>query len=222
MLGITTFMFAFSGQQYRMVPVVQIGFWAVAALTCVCGVAALLITSRLRIAVWTMLAAVCAGWALAVLVEWRLSFVMGPEVSEYGGGAPEQQIRLAKLRDVPLQFGLVEWIPAGGPHDYAQVSYSLLGAPPDLLFRVRLRMYRADPMCTGTPEADIDGGSVRTDSSGRVDGARVAAPQLGRQSDIGMIWEFIPEGALDPAYRSSDCVFLRLLSAAHSQLQGAA
>jgi hypothetical protein len=205
MLGVTTFLFAFSGQQERMVPVVQLGFWAVAALALATGVAALVLGRPLRVAVYTMLAAVAAGWALAFPIEWRVSSFLGPEESGYRGGAPEQQVLLARLGAAPLRFGLVEWIPAGGPRDDAQVAYALDGAPPDTLFRVRLRVYVDNPMCLGAADAEIDGGSIRTDGDGRAEGRPVAAPRIGAESAVGVIWDFTPDGAQDPAYRSNGC-----------------
>ena len=72
----TTFLFAFSGGQYRMVAVVNLGALAVIAL----GVASAALGWRLRGAPFAAVAAGAAtaiGWAAAVGVEWGLSFWLG-------------------------------------------------------------------------------------------------------------------------------------------------
>jgi hypothetical protein len=72
----TTFLFAFSGGQYRMVAVVNLGAIAVIAL----GGASAALGWRLRGAPFAALtagAATAIGWAAAVGVEWLLSFRLG-------------------------------------------------------------------------------------------------------------------------------------------------
>lgn len=72
----TTFLFAFSGGQYRMVPVVDYG----AAAMIVVPLAAAAVVWRLRSAPAGLLAAVAAaavGWIVTLVVEWLISFSLG-------------------------------------------------------------------------------------------------------------------------------------------------
>ncbi len=73
---VTTFLFAFSGGQYRMVGVVNLGAVAVIALGLVAGAAAWLVRSRTA-AIITAAFATIGGWVAAVIVEWVLSFWLG-------------------------------------------------------------------------------------------------------------------------------------------------
>jgi hypothetical protein len=73
---VTTFLFAFSGGQYRMVTVVNVG-----ALL-VIGVGALVagVTWRVRspsVAVVATAMATVAGWIAALIAEWLISFWLG-------------------------------------------------------------------------------------------------------------------------------------------------
>ena len=73
---VTTFLFAFSGGQYRMVTVVNIGALLVAAL----GLVVAAVTWRLRspgAAVASTVVATGAAWVAVVIVEWILSFSLG-------------------------------------------------------------------------------------------------------------------------------------------------
>ena len=73
---ITTFLFAFSGGQYRMVSVVGYGAMAVAAGTLL--VTAIVWMQRsLAAAAKTAGLALAVGWVAAVFVEWLLSLVLG-------------------------------------------------------------------------------------------------------------------------------------------------
>ncbi len=73
---VTTFLFAFSGGQYRMVTVVTFGALAVIGL----GVLVAVLTWRLRSPAaaikWTAIAT-GAGWVAAVIAEWLISFGLG-------------------------------------------------------------------------------------------------------------------------------------------------
>jgi hypothetical protein len=73
---VTTFLFAFSGGQYRMVEVVNIGALIVFAL----GVLVAAVAWRLRspsAAVGWAAAATGAGWVVALTTEWLISFRLG-------------------------------------------------------------------------------------------------------------------------------------------------
>lgn len=76
MFLVTTFLFAFSGGQVRMVPVVGYGALAVIALTLVVAAAVWKIRSGTAAAQAAAIVTV-AGWATAVLVEWLISFMLG-------------------------------------------------------------------------------------------------------------------------------------------------
>ncbi len=74
MYGITTFLFAFSGGQYRMVPVVNAGFWIVLFSGLIVGIVPLVRgwpVGRIMVA---MLSGAALSW---LLVYWRLSFQLG-------------------------------------------------------------------------------------------------------------------------------------------------
>jgi hypothetical protein len=73
---ITTFLFAFSGGQYRMVQVVGIGAMAVIAVNVLVAVVAWRLRSPGAAIKWTA-AAVGASWAVALIAEWLLSFSLG-------------------------------------------------------------------------------------------------------------------------------------------------
>ena len=73
---VTTFLFAFSGGQYRMVAVVNSG--AIAMLVLPTVVAA--VAWRLRSAAFAAIAvgvACGAGWVATAVIEWLLSFSLG-------------------------------------------------------------------------------------------------------------------------------------------------
>jgi hypothetical protein len=73
---VTTFLFGFSGGQYRMGPVVEFGALAVIATPLLTAA----ITWRIRtptIAAITAGIATAVAWVLAILVEWRISYVLG-------------------------------------------------------------------------------------------------------------------------------------------------
>jgi hypothetical protein len=73
---ITTFLFHFSGGQYRMGPVVDYGALTVIAGTLVLTAIAWRVRSRAA-AVKTAAIATPVAWVLAIVVEWGLSFVWG-------------------------------------------------------------------------------------------------------------------------------------------------
>ena len=77
MYGITTFLFAFSSGQYRMVPVVNAGFLIVMFSGLIVGIVPLVQgwpVGRIMVA---MLSAAALSWLVAVIVYWRLSFQLG-------------------------------------------------------------------------------------------------------------------------------------------------
>src|SRR5215217_7172141 len=77
MYAVTTFLFAFSGGQYRMVPVVRGGFWAVGLAVLLGGGLALARTRSLARAGGLMLASAAVGWLVALGVYWLVSFRLG-------------------------------------------------------------------------------------------------------------------------------------------------
>ena len=79
MYAVTTFLFAFSGGQYRMVPVVQGGFWTVALVVLLVGLIALARTRSLARAVGLMFASAAVAWLVALGVYWLVSFRLGAD-----------------------------------------------------------------------------------------------------------------------------------------------
>jgi len=73
---VTTFLFAFSGGQFRMVQVVGIGAVAVITVNVVVAGLAWRLRSPVAAIKWTA-AAVGASWAVALIAEWLLSFSLG-------------------------------------------------------------------------------------------------------------------------------------------------
>jgi len=76
MLGVTTFLFAFSGGQYRMVPVVGYGALVVVVTTLVVAVVVWRLRSLAAAVKWAAIAT-GACWAVALVAEWILSFSLG-------------------------------------------------------------------------------------------------------------------------------------------------
>jgi len=73
---VTTFLFDFSGGQYRMGPVVVYGALAAMGATLVVAAIAWRIRSPAAAAAWATIATAVA-WVLAIFVEWRISYVLG-------------------------------------------------------------------------------------------------------------------------------------------------
>jgi hypothetical protein len=73
---VTTFLFHFSGGQYRMGPVVDYGALAVIAVTLLLTAIAWRVRSPAA-ALKTATIATIVAWVLAIVVEWGLSFVWG-------------------------------------------------------------------------------------------------------------------------------------------------
>jgi hypothetical protein len=73
---VTTFLFAFSGGQYRMVAIVNYGVLAMVAAPIVVAAVAWRIRSGQAAAKVTA-AADAVGWACTVSIEWLLSFTLG-------------------------------------------------------------------------------------------------------------------------------------------------
>jgi hypothetical protein len=73
---VTTFLFAFSGGQDRMVEVVNLGALSVIALGVVVAAVAWRLRSPAAAVKWTA-TATGLGWIAAVVVEWIVSFRLG-------------------------------------------------------------------------------------------------------------------------------------------------
>ena len=71
---ITTFLFAFSGGQVRMVPVVNSGFLIVSAGVLIMGMISLIISQSLSKAIKSMLITTVFAWLLTWITYWILSF----------------------------------------------------------------------------------------------------------------------------------------------------
>ena len=76
MFLVTTFLFAFSGGQYRMVGVVNYGVLAVIGTTLLITGAAWRLRSPVAALKWAAIAT-GVGWVAAVFVEWLLSLELG-------------------------------------------------------------------------------------------------------------------------------------------------
>ncbi len=72
----TTFLFAFSGGQYRMVAVVNLGALAVIGLDVLVAAATWILRSPADAFKWTAITT-GAGWVAAVISEWLISFWLG-------------------------------------------------------------------------------------------------------------------------------------------------
>ena len=73
---VTTFLFAFSGGQSRMVAVVNLGALAVIGLSILVAAVTWGLRSAAAAIKWTGIA-VGVGWLVAVVVEWLISFQLG-------------------------------------------------------------------------------------------------------------------------------------------------
>jgi len=73
---VTTFLFAFSGGQYRMVNVVNVGALAVIGVGALAAALALWKRSSATAIKWAAIAT-GIGWVIALLAEWLLSFALG-------------------------------------------------------------------------------------------------------------------------------------------------
>ena len=73
---VTTFLFAFSGGQNRMGPVVALGALAVIATTLLAAAIAWRIRPPATAAITAGIATAVA-WVLAIFVEWSISYVLG-------------------------------------------------------------------------------------------------------------------------------------------------
>jgi hypothetical protein len=73
---VTTFLFDFSGGQYRMGPVVVYSALGAISATLVVAAIAWRIRSPSAAAGWAAIAT-AVTWAVAVFVEWRVSFALG-------------------------------------------------------------------------------------------------------------------------------------------------
>jgi hypothetical protein len=73
---VTTFLFAFSGGQYRMVNVVNVGALAVIGVGALAAALTWWLRSSATAIKWTAIAT-GIGWLTALLVEWLLSFALG-------------------------------------------------------------------------------------------------------------------------------------------------
>ena len=73
---VTTFLFAFSGSQFRMVPVVNLVALAVVVSSLVVAAVAWLLRSPMDALKWTLIAT-GVGWVAAIAIEFVLSFSLG-------------------------------------------------------------------------------------------------------------------------------------------------
>ena len=73
---LTTFLFAFSGGQYRMVAVVNLGALSVIGLDVLVAAVTWRLRSRAAAIRWTA-TATGVGWVAAVIAEWVISFWLG-------------------------------------------------------------------------------------------------------------------------------------------------
>ena len=73
---VTTFLFAFSSGQGRMVPVVGYGALAMVAVPLVVGTVAWRLRTPLIGFIGAMVA-IGAGWVVLIIVEWLISFQLG-------------------------------------------------------------------------------------------------------------------------------------------------
>jgi xanthine/uracil permease len=78
MFGVTTFLFHFSGGQVRMEPVVRCGAYAAFAAAMLLATVAwrLWLRSPTAALIGATISAI-AVWAVALFIEWRVSFVLG-------------------------------------------------------------------------------------------------------------------------------------------------
>jgi len=76
MFGVTTFLFAFSGGQSRMVSVVNYGALAMIVISAVTAVVAWILRPGATAAIATA-SVVAAGWFVTAIVEFVLSFWLG-------------------------------------------------------------------------------------------------------------------------------------------------
>jgi hypothetical protein len=70
---VTTFVFAFSSTQRRMVPVVDNAFWVIELGALLVGVCALARTRSLRSTVPLVLLTAGVGWCMAIGIEWYIA-----------------------------------------------------------------------------------------------------------------------------------------------------
>jgi len=73
---VTTFLFAFSGGQYRMVAVVNLGAVAVISLGVLVAAVTWIVRSSGEAIKWTAIAT-GGGWVAALIAEWLISFSLG-------------------------------------------------------------------------------------------------------------------------------------------------
>ncbi len=84
MYTVTTFLFAFSGGQYRMVPIVGAGHWIVGLGALLVGGAVLAATRSLPRALWAVLGTIVVAWPVAVVVYWVLADRLGANPPRFG------------------------------------------------------------------------------------------------------------------------------------------
>ncbi len=84
MYAVTTFLFAFSGGQYRMTPIVGAAPWVVGVGALLVGGGVLAATRSLPRALWAVVRSIAVAWPLAVLVLWVVSFRLGLNPPRFG------------------------------------------------------------------------------------------------------------------------------------------
>jgi hypothetical protein len=73
---VTTFLFAFSGSQFRMVPAVNLVALAVVVSSVAVAAAVWLLRSPMQALKWTLIVS-AGGWVAAIAIEFVLSFSLG-------------------------------------------------------------------------------------------------------------------------------------------------
>ena len=84
MYAVTTFLSAFSGGQYRMVPIVAAGPWLVAVVSLLVGAVVLAATRSLPRALGAVLGSIVVTWPVAVVAYWVVADRLGANPPRFG------------------------------------------------------------------------------------------------------------------------------------------
>ena len=82
--AVTTFLFAFSGGQSRMTPIVGAGPWIVSIGALLVGGAVLAATRSLPRALWAVLGSIAVAWPVAVVILWVIAERFGLHPPRFG------------------------------------------------------------------------------------------------------------------------------------------
>jgi len=104
----------------------------------------------------------------------------------------------------PLHSGFVNDMHFNGVVNSAREEYHLNGAQPNTTYQVQLVIY-GDPTCAGSPFATVPTATVTTNDAGNgnADATFPAGPANNPPLSVGIVWQFIADGA--PVY-ATDCV----------------